>query len=106
MPAKVPHRCGRPGCPHTTPCPVHAPRWSGARKAELPDDWPVRRATVLRRDGYRCYLCGGLAVEVDHVRRGNDHHLSNLGAICDPCHRRKSGREGAAARAAHVRGKR
>ena len=106
MPRRVPHRCGTPGCPFVTPCPAHGHQWSGARKAELPDDWAARRQVVLDRDHHICYLCGAHATEVDHVIPGNDHRYENLAAICDPCHRRKSAHEGAMARKLHARGKR
>jgi hypothetical protein len=46
-----------------------------------------------------CYLCGGRhAVEVDHVKVGDDHPDANLRGICRPCHRVKSARKGRAAR--------
>ncbi len=32
---------------------------------------------------------------------GDDHRLTNLAAICDPCHRAKSSAEGNAARKAN-----
>lgn len=78
--------------------------WNGSdRRSELPDDWPDRRAKVLKRDEYRCRLlwddgCEGTATDVDHIKRGNDHRLSNLQAACGWCHDRKSSAEGNAAR--------
>lgn len=69
--------------------------WSSSdRRARLPQDWDSRRASVLRRDSFRCKIagagCSGIATEVDHIRRGDDHRLENLRAVCRSCHRKKS----------------
>ncbi|GIG63629.1 hypothetical protein Lfu02_80010 [Longispora fulva] len=80
-------------------------RWAGSTRAQqLPPDWPRRRARVLVRDGYRCTTiteyderCTEPADEVDHIRRGSDHSLSNLASICSWHHAKKSAREGATA---------
>lgn len=64
-------------------------------------EWRALRLVILARDHNRCYKCGDhTATEVDHVD-GNHHNddPANLRAICTPCHRRKSSREGHAARA-------
>ncbi|GAA1160836.1 5-methylcytosine-specific restriction protein A [Kitasatospora gansuensis] len=69
--------------------------WSTSnRRSRLPKDWPAIRARILTRDRHRCYRCGRPATEVDHKQRGDDHSDANLGAICTPCHRTKSSREG------------
>jgi len=82
--------------------------WSSgpsARAQRLPDDWPIRRVRVLRRDGYKCqakdstgHRCGAPANQVDHVEAGDDHSDGNLQALCRWHHARKSSAEGAAAR--------
>lgn len=58
---------------------------------------------ILRRDRYACQIrgprCTGVATEVDHIRPGDDHSMSNLQAVCAACHSQKSAREGNAARA-------
>lgn len=101
MPAKVPRRCGTPGCSHCRPCPEHGQPWAGSdRRERLPTNWAQLRAYVLRRDHQRCYRCGAPASHVDHVVRGDDHRPDNLAAICGPCHRTKSAAEGVAARQA------
>ena len=66
--------------------------------------WRRLRLTILARDGYVCYVCGQPgADEVDHlhsharcIAEGIDpDDPANLASIHDnPCHRRKSGREG------------
>lgn len=73
---------------------------NSSRRRRLPGDWPTRRAKVLQRDGYRCKVsvngkrCNRPANEVDHIRRGDNHALSNLRAICNEHHRAKSSQEG------------
>nr|WP_291415493.1 HNH endonuclease signature motif containing protein [Actinophytocola sp.] len=48
-----------------------------------------------------CRICGAApSTEVDHIRRGDNHDLSNLRGVCAPCHRAKSAREGGTAAAA------
>jgi 5-methylcytosine-specific restriction endonuclease McrA len=79
-------------------------RWAGStRRYALPDDWPERRALVLERDEHRCRwregvtVCGLRATDVDHIKPGNDHSLTNLQALCRDHHAIKSSREGNAA---------
>lgn len=55
------------------------------------------RFLVLRRDGYRCQLCGrgasdGVSLEIDHKRavaRGGPTALDNLWTLCFDCNRGK-----------------
>ncbi|MFY1688164.1 HNH endonuclease [Plantactinospora sp. WMMB782] len=75
--------------------------WEGSnRRSRLPPDWETRRATVLKRDNYRCKVrvdgrrCNEPANEVDHIKRGDNHALSNLQAICNEHHKAKTSREG------------
>lgn len=98
--------CNQPGCPLDQPCPEH-PRiaWAGSDRAQrLPSDWPKIRARVLRRDGHTCQACHGLRcanqrLEVDHIKRGDDHSLSNLQTLGHACHQAKTLAEAAEARA-------
>lgn len=64
--------------------------------------WRKLRLLVLERDGHICYRCRQpTATEVDHVvpsSKGGSDEPANLAAICAPCHRTKSAREGNAAR--------
>src|SRR5262245_23908439 len=63
--------------------------------------WTRLRATVMRRDGYLCQPCRRVerltpADEVDHVvpkAQGGSDDLTNLEAICTPCHKAKTQRE-------------
>lgn len=60
-----------------------------------------RRFEVLKRDGYRCQLCGatqsdGVRLEVDHKlakAKGGSDDLSNLWTLCWPCNSGKSARD-------------
>ena len=55
---------------------------------EWPPGWRRIRAQVFRRDGRRCYRCGGYANTVDHILPvvlGGSHALSNLQACCGHC---------------------
>ena len=77
-------------------------QWRGSdRRARLPDNWESLRKQVHRRDRSQCQvrmdsgrLCLEPAIDVDHIRRGDDHRLENLRCICDWHHRRKSSQEG------------
>lgn len=59
--------------------------------------WYKLRFMVLKRDGYRCQLCGrnaqdGIKLEVDHkiaVVRGGTDELPNLWTLCFDCNRGK-----------------
>ncbi len=94
--------CNVPGCWHLNPCAEHARKpWANSnRRSRLPKDWPAIRAQVLERDGHRCTNCGAAANQVDHIIRGDNHALANLTTLCAAHHAAKSGREGAAAKAA------
>lgn len=62
---------------------------------------PGLRFQVMRRDGYRCQLCGrrasdGVVLEVDHkvpISRGGRSTLDNLWTLCRDCNRGKSDKE-------------
>lgn len=104
MPTSPPTRCPATGCRHQSPCPDHAAKpWAGAkqRQANYPKHWPKLRAAVIRRDG-RCVNCGSRAhLTADHripIHLGGTHDMSNLQALCEPCHRIKTAAEAVAAR--------
>lgn len=58
---------------------------------------PTLRMDVLKRDGYRCRICGrsandGARLEVDHIipiSKGGKTELSNLQTLCWDCNRGK-----------------
>lgn len=59
------------------------------------DATPALRARVLERDDHRCYYCGRLATELDHVNpfsRGGLTIESNLVAACVHCNHSKGDR--------------
>ena len=55
--------------------------------------WKNKRLSILQRDGYECYICGGQADQVDHiiarVNGGDVFDDDNLMAICGRCNRAK-----------------
>lgn len=79
--------------------------WStSTRKERLPKDWETYIVPkILKRDKYTCKIiddgCQIQATEVDHIVRGDDHRFSNLQAVCERCHAKKSSREGNNAKA-------
>jgi 5-methylcytosine-specific restriction protein A len=115
MPTSPPTRCPRSDCPHTLPCPVHAPApWAGStRRATLPKDWDKRRAAVLARD-WVC-MCDGCPqcehvlpdwrhcyrppTDCDHIGDRLDHSLGNLRGLCHPCHTQHTHQQSDAAKA-------
>jgi hypothetical protein len=60
-----------------------------------------KRFEILKRDGYRCQLCGasqvdGATLHVDHKKplaRGGTYDDSNLWTLCDTCNLGKSARD-------------
>lgn len=78
--------------------------WEGStRKAELPRDWPQRRAAIIARDGTCRWPtdrgpCGAHGTDVDHKGDKSDHSLGNLWLLCSWHHARKTAQQGNAAR--------
>ena len=64
------------------------PRWHGGTSL-YPNHAELKKARlrVLQAAGYRCELCGGMAVQTHH-RNGNkaDHQEANLAPVCFKCH--------------------
>ncbi|MFF3377177.1 HNH endonuclease [Streptomyces sp. NPDC002680] len=83
-----------------------AHNWNtSTRASRLPGDWASkRRPAVLARDPI-CMICGVRESTVaDHIEPMTDNHeLEALQGVCDPCHRQKTAKEAAAARAAQPR---
>jgi 5-methylcytosine-specific restriction protein A len=68
------------------------------RSEPLPPGWSSIRRRVLRAYDYRCAECDEPANHVDHIVaaiEGGTDDLSNLQALCGPCHDAKTGREAA-----------
>lgn len=67
------------------------------RKLERAKATPALRYDIMRRDGFRCCLCGrsaqqGVELEVDHivpVSRGGNTTPENLQTLCRDCNRGK-----------------
>jgi 5-methylcytosine-specific restriction enzyme A len=94
--------CAAVGCPvltSSTYCGDHQPEpWKGStRRGRLPANWRALSLSILKRDLYTCHVCDGFGSRVDHIVAGDNHHPSNLAAICLDCDRRKSAHEGGSA---------
>lgn len=100
--------CLAPNCPEmvegrrTFYCRAHAPEvkpWGRKTERSVSGwEWGRIRRRVLSRAHWRCEMpnCGDAASEVDHVvprAAGGTDDMSNLRAVCPPCHRSKSERE-------------
>lgn len=74
---------------------------TSTRKSRLPANWRRLRRLVLERD-VTCVICRVRRSTVaDHIHAmTDDHRLEALQGVCEPCHRQKTAREAAAARAA------
>jgi len=67
------------------------------KKAEIGSKkWKDLRLSVLARDGYICYVCGGEADQVDHIfprsKGGSTFDQFNCAAICRKCNLVKGAR--------------
>lgn len=68
-----------------------------AGQIELDDFTPEQKELILKRDGYRCVICGkgreeGVELHVDHIKPrhlGGKSVLENGQTLCAPCNLRK-----------------
>jgi 5-methylcytosine-specific restriction protein A len=84
-------------------------RWAGSTsRDDLPPDWSQRRDATRKRAGGRCegrdhgIRCRNLGTDCDHITPrwlGGTHDLTNLQWLCTSCHKSKTAREAAQARA-------
>lgn len=110
--------CGIQGCTVIVSgtekhCPAHKHRFTnGGRTRTFNPRHRAWREAVLKRDNYKCQLrirgvCVWSANEADHIKPvaegGAEYDLANGAAICTPCHRWKSSREGHRAQGHRVR---
>ncbi|RLI55242.1 MAG: hypothetical protein DRP09_10530 [Candidatus Thorarchaeota archaeon] len=54
-----------------------------------PRSWPLLRQFVLKRDHWKCRVCGRPGNQVDHIKpksRGGSDHPNNLRCLCLSCH--------------------
>ncbi|QSR28889.1 HNH endonuclease [Nocardioides aromaticivorans] len=71
--------------------------WStSTRHDRLPGDWDARVKAVKNRANNQCEAayhveeCDGRGRDVDHIRQGDDHSLTNLQLLSGPCHAAKT----------------
>lgn len=75
------------------------PWTSSTRRARLPKNWSALVHIVKVRDRHCQHPgCSGPPDEVDHIKRGDDHTLTNLQALCRDHHKQKTSRESQQAR--------
>ena len=78
------------GEPKPPPKPKRTPPPAMSYREYMASDlWQRRRRKVLRRDKWRCVLCGKRAVNVHHKKypkRFETEKLRNLVSLCGTCH--------------------
>lgn len=108
---RAPKACSSPGCPNLAPCTTHRRTpWAGStRRATLPPDWAGRKRRRHQLDNWTCVDCGwhdptGRTLDCDHTGDRDDHRIASLRTRCNErangCHRRRTQRQAAEARAA------
>jgi 5-methylcytosine-specific restriction protein A len=106
--------CLEPGCRNLirgkSRCPAHSGKsgWEKRQGSAMGSGWSTTRKRHLETEPM-CRMCGRRATDVDHIvprSKGGTDVSSNLQALCGPCHRTKTGREGSAALAAKRRKRR
>ena len=72
------------------------PRPAGHNAKYLTKAWKALRLVVLRRDEWRCQICGkivmGKEAQIDHIRAvqdGGSDDEKNLQTLCSRCHGKK-----------------
>lgn len=67
---------------------------------EYPPDWDDRRREVIEKAEEKCEECGQpeeyMGLHVHHIKfrgRGGSHKISNLIALCEYCHEKKTWRQ-------------
>ncbi len=79
------------------------------RRARLPRNWGAIRSQVKDRARGRCQAdthhpdCDGVGTDADHITPGDDHTLTNLQWLSEPCHKAKTARETAQRNQARAR---
>lgn len=72
------------------------------RASRLPANWQGIRQQVKARAHGLCEAnthadgCTGTGTDADHIHAGDNHNLTNLQWLSEPCHRAKTARETAA----------
>jgi 5-methylcytosine-specific restriction endonuclease McrA len=73
-------------------------KWLALAKQKRQPIKPSLRFEILKRDNYRCQMCGvtakdGAALEIDHitpVAKGGGNNADNLQVLCRDCNAGKS----------------
>lgn len=55
------------------------------------DNWKRKRAIVLKRDNFKCQICGAPATQVHHKKYYKNalgkEHIEHLISVCNKCHK-------------------
>ena len=85
-------------------CP-HQPRYDVSQipsKYSTPE-WRAKRAAILKRDNYKCQMCGDSATQVHHINYREENWFYNVGdkvwrspdshlvSLCSTCHKKFKG---------------
>lgn len=114
MPRRPAHPCNHAGCGRLTEkryCEIHtvtdkAPAWrtttGSSTSRGYGAGWRRLRKRILARDPF-CLCCGrNVSEHVDHIvskAAGGTDDAANLRGICEPCHKRKTAKDGHARKA-------
>lgn len=68
--------------------------WKGGISfKKYPKDFFKIRKNILKRDNYKCFLCGNIAIDVHHIEYDkNKNNYWNLISLCRSCHMKTNGK--------------
>lgn len=72
-------------------CTLKATKSLNKQSSKAKEAWQIAREKCLKRDNYKCIICGRIATQVHHIHLRSKRHdllynLNNLVSLCDRCH--------------------